>query len=208
MPFITEELWQALPSAVLSPALVAAPWPSTGGVRDSTSEELFESLQATVRAIRNARAEYGVEPGRRIPAKVCAASAETLEALKKEAKVVALLARLDVDALSFERLDGTSVEDGSNEKEGTVELVVAEGLEVQLPLASLFDAAKEIERLEKQASKLEKELGALRARLSNDSFVDKAPAKVVNEVRMQEEEMAEQAAAVQEKIAKFRALAG
>lgn len=203
LPFITEELWQAMPGAMHHPALINAPWPSTNLARDMVSEEYFELLQDTVRSIRNARAEYGVEPGRRIPARVCASSQKVLDALKQEADVLSLLAKLDADMLSFDNLCAS---DSGENKESTIELVVKEGLEAQLPLAGLFDAAKEIDRLEKQAAKLEKDLGALRGRLCNESFVSKAPAKVVEEVRMQEAEMSEQVAAVQEKIAKFKAL--
>jgi valyl-tRNA synthetase len=204
MPFITEELWQALPGVASEEALISAAWPGTGLPRDGEAEARFEALQAAVRAVRNARAEYGVEPGRRVPATVAAASRGVLEALRQESAVLALLARLDAEALRFEDLESTQQ---GGKLAGTVELVVGEGFEVLLPLAGLFDAAKEIERLEKQAGKLEKDLGALRARLGNASFVDKAPAKVVDEVRAQEAEAAEQLAAVLEKVDKFKALA-
>lgn len=68
-------------------------------------------------------------------------------------------------------------------------------------------AAKEIERLQKQQAKLEKELGALQGRLSNKKFVDKAPEKVVAEVKQQAAEMEEQLGMIREKIAKFGGLA-
>ena len=70
-----------------------------------------------------------------------------------------------------------------------IELVVKEGLEVILPLAGLFDSSKEIERLQKQAEKLSKELDGLEKRLSNKSFVDKAPEKVVAEVKASAKEL-------------------
>ncbi len=68
-------------------------------------------------------------------------------------------------------------------------------------------AAKEIERLQKQQAKLEKELAGLNGRLSNPKFVDKAPEKVVAEARQQAAEMGEQLAQIADKIAKFGSLA-
>ncbi|KAK1270740.1 Valine--tRNA ligase [Acorus gramineus] len=70
MPFVTEELWQALPHR--NEALIVSPWPTTSLPRDLKSTKNFENLQAVTRAIRNARAEYSVEPSKRISASVVA----------------------------------------------------------------------------------------------------------------------------------------
>ncbi len=77
---------------------------------------------------------------------------------------------------------------------------MAEGIEVLLPLAGLFDAAKELARLTKQEAKLVKELSQLEGRLSNKSFVDKAPEAVVAEVREQAAELRGKLEAVQAKM--------
>jgi hypothetical protein len=79
------------------PALIAAPWPAAVAATDHAAGSQFEALQAAVRAVRNARAEYGVEPGRKIAATFRVASAELLAALAAEAPVLALLARLEPD---------------------------------------------------------------------------------------------------------------
>lgn len=203
MPFITEELWQALPHQ--GPALITAAWPKPENIAlDQESIAQFEALQATVRAVRNARAEYGVEPGRKIAVTVVAVDDSLRTALAAEAPVLALLARLEPQELQFVSSSSSSAAASSGSQ---IELVVKEGLEVIVPLAGLFDAAKEIDRLQKQAAKLDKELGGLRSRLGNASFVDKAPEKVVNEVKAAAAEAAEQLAAIQEKIAKFQELA-
>ena len=76
-----------------------------------------------------------------------------------------------------------------------------------LPSAWRPAAAKEIERLQKQHGKLEKELAALQGRLGNRAFVDKAPEQVVAEVRAAAAEAAEQLAMIQDKVAKFKELA-
>eukprot|EP00887_Chlorella_sp_A99_P007370 scaffold2.g7370.t1 len=260
MPFITEELWQAVPHG--GPALIAAPWPgglapaAGGGAAaaqqqqrrpeqregqqqreqleeqrrhvDVQAVEQFEVLQAAVRAVRNARAEYGVEPGRRVAATLRVASPELRAALQGEAAALALLAKLDPETLQLLSPEEAAHLSGAK---GQIELVVCQGVEALLPLAGLFDAAKETERLAKQASaglqqrslgraratarslrhacraKVEKELAALDGRLGNASFVDRAPQKVVDEVRAQAEEMRQQLAMIDDKLAKFAALA-
>ncbi|KIY92089.1 valyl-tRNA synthetase [Monoraphidium neglectum] len=93
MPFITEELWQALPHQ--GDALIAAQWPAVGAAVDSQAVAQFEALKETVRLIRNARAEYGVEAARKIGAVAVAADPGLRDALQQEAAVLALLARLD-----------------------------------------------------------------------------------------------------------------
>lgn len=202
MPFITEEMWQATPHT--GAALIAAPWPSAEAAIHTAAAAQFEALQATVRAVRNARAEYGVDLGRKIAAIVRVDDPELRAALQAEAPVLALLAKLDAEQVSFVGAEEGAALAG---REGQIELVVGEGVQVLLPMAGLFDAAKEIERLQKQASKLEKELAGLEARLGNKKFVDKAPEKVVAEVQAEAAQAREQLALIQEKIQKFGQLA-
>lgn len=90
--------------------------------------------------------------------------------------------------------------------EGAVELVVQDGLQAVLPLKGLFDAEKEVARLEKQRGKLQKDLGGLEGRLGNAKFVDSAPEKVVAETRAQAAALGEQLAAIEEKVAQARAM--
>lgn len=70
--------------------------------------------------------------------------------------------------------------------------------------AGLFDAEKEIERLQKQRQKLESEVSSAEARLSNTNFTSKAPEKVVNEFRVQREQGQQKIAAIDEKIEQMR----
>ena len=101
-PFITEELWGYFPAAQRQPALITASWPRAAGNNDATSDAsadvaAFERLQAAVRLVRNCRAEYGVEPGRRVAATIKVADPQLRAALESEADVIALLAKLDAD---------------------------------------------------------------------------------------------------------------
>jgi valyl-tRNA synthetase len=204
MPFITEELWQAIPTSASEPALISARWPTENNFVDQEALEAFSSFQAAIRSIRNARAEYEVEPGKKIQATVVTSSPTLCEYFTQERQSLALLAKLDGDKLNIHQ--GT-VEKESQADSKQIELVVKEGLEVILPLAGLFDAAKEIERLQKQGEKISKELEGLEKRLSNKSFVDKAPENVVAEVQAAAKELRDQLAVINGKIAGFESSA-
>ncbi|CAJ1947812.1 unnamed protein product [Sphenostylis stenocarpa] len=180
MPFVTEELWQlrllritALPNR--KHALIVSPWPETQLPRNNNSIKKFENLQALVRAIRNARAEYSVEPAKRISASVVANN-EVIEYIAEEREVLALLSRLDIQNLQF-----TNSSPGNADQ--SVHLVAGEGLEAYLPLADMVDISAEIERLSKRLSKMQKEYDGLISKLSSPQFVKKAPEDVVRKVQ-------------------------
>ncbi|KAL2321221.1 hypothetical protein Fmac_030190 [Flemingia macrophylla] len=183
MPFVTEELWQALPNR--KHALIISPWPETQLPRSSSSIKKFENLQALVRAIRNARAEYSVEPAKRISASVVANN-EVIEYIAEEREVLALLSRLDLQNLHFS-------DSSPGNADQSVHLVAGEGLEAYLPLADMVDISAEVDRLSKRLSKMQKEYDGFIAKLNSPQFVEKAPEDVVRGVR-------EKAAEAEEKI--------
>ncbi|PON89046.1 Leucine-tRNA ligase, archaeal [Trema orientale] len=199
MPFVTEELWQNfLPSSVIDllmaafkalpnrkEALIVSPWPQTSLPRDSNSIKKFENLQALTRAIRNARAEYSVEPAKRISASIVA-NEEVIQYISQEKEVLSLLSRLDLQSMHF-----TNSPPGNADQ--SVHLVAGEGLEAYLPLADMVDITAEVDRLTKRLSKMQTEYEGFAARLSSPKFVEKAPEHVVHGVR-------EKAAEVEEKI--------
>jgi valyl-tRNA synthetase len=199
MPFITEELWQAVPNT--EQALIGASWPSTHGFIDEEAIESFSAFQSTIRSIRNARAEYEVEPGKKIEASVVTSSPQLCAYFAQERQSLALLAKLDGEKLTIK--EGL-VQKESHADSKQIELVVKEGLEVILPLAGLFDPAKEIDRLQKQGEKISKELEGLEKRLSNKSFVDKAPENVVADVKASAKELSDQLAVINAKIDNFK----
>ncbi|KAF7015864.1 hypothetical protein CFC21_029588 [Triticum aestivum] len=183
MPFVTEELWQALPYR--KDALIVAPWPSTDLPKNLLSIKRFQNLQSLIRGIRNVRAEYSVEPAKRISASVVA-TVDVLEYISKEKQVLALLSKLDAQNINLtESLPGDANQ--------CVHIVADEGLEAYLPLADMVDVSAEVERLSKRLSKLQTEYDTLLARLSSPSFVEKAPENIVRGVR-------EKASEAEEKI--------
>lgn len=173
MPFVTEELWQALPNR--KHALIVTPWPETKLPRCTSSVKKFENLQTLVRAIRNIRAEYSVEPAKRISASVVASN-EVIEYIAEEKEVLALLSRLDLQNLHF-------MNSSPGNADQSVHLVAGEGLEAYLPLADMVDISAEVQRLSKRLVKMQKEYDGMIAKLNSPKFVEKAPEEVVRAVQ-------------------------
>ena len=115
---------------------------------------------------------------------------------------MAMLAKLDVSSGA----EVVVAPRGGTPPDGAVQAVVMPGVEVRLPMAGLFDAEKEIARLNGQREKVAKEADGLRGRLSNKKFVDKAPANVVAEAQGQLAELDGKLAAIDEKIQSMKAL--
>lgn len=186
MPFITEEIWQALPHE--GESVMVAPWPEPDEkLINPEAEEKMGLLMEVTRAIRNIRAESRVEPGRKVEA-ILLAGPEEKEILEENRLYLEVLAGLGQLAI---------LPEGSAKPEQAVSAVVT-GVEVYLPLAGLVDLEKEKERLEKELAELEKEKERLEKKLANTQFLTKAPEAVVAKEK-------EKLAAVEEKYAKVSA---
>ncbi|OEL34407.1 Valine--tRNA ligase, chloroplastic/mitochondrial 2 [Dichanthelium oligosanthes] len=152
------------------------------------TEELWQ-----IRGVRNVRAEYSVEPAKRISASVVA-TADVLECVSKEKQVLALLAKLDVQNVHFTE----SIPGDANQ---SVHIVADEGLEAYLPLADMVDVSEEVKRLAKRLSKMQSEYDALVARLNSRSFVEKAPEEIVRGVREKASEAEEKISLTKNRLA-------
>ncbi len=194
IPFVTEELWQHLPHGEgEQPALIIAEWPQfRPEYTFSRQAETFEHLRELVRAIRNARSEYHVEPARKIAAIIDAPTYGDSLATMKE--VLALLARLNPDKITLGPIP---------EGEKGVSLVVADTTAF-LPLGDMVDIEAELARLHKQLAETEKRIAGAQARLNNPNFVQKAPAHVVEQARQTLAELRAQKARLEEQIQALR----
>jgi valyl-tRNA synthetase len=185
IPFVTEETWQQLKQAFeaadlgIAPeggwpeALIIADWPKADGITEeegAISAE-FDRLRDVIRAIRNARNESKVPPGRRIPALISAG--RKLPFLESWREQLVALARLDGDQLQMAE---TAVA-----PDQAVTLSLGD-YTVFLPLAGLVDVAKERERLEKESADLDRQIARLTGLLEGD-FARKAPAALVQKER-------------------------
>jgi valyl-tRNA synthetase len=186
MPFVTEQLWSAIPHRATDPALlIVARWPGTAE-RDLDAEGAVGALVDLVRAVRNARAEARLEPAAWLPLDVFVEPwlGDTLEALRPALERLAR-ARPVRRHLTREALSGIARDGGLAVVAGPAEAVVGRG--AGDPAAATADRA----RLEKELGDAERLLDAARARLANPDFVAKAPPAVVAGARASEAELAE-----------------
>ena len=176
MPFITETIWQNLKQAWGAPewgeALIIASWPEPGP-RDRSAEDEMGAIVEVVRGIRNARAEYDVEPGRRIQALIAAGA--LTPAFEAERDTLVSLARLDSERLT--------ITPSLAEKPTKALTLVTDGVEVYLPLAGMVDLEREQARLSKELAEVEADVARARALLANERFVSRAPREVVEKER-------------------------
>ncbi|HXG43114.1 MAG TPA: valine--tRNA ligase [Dehalococcoidia bacterium] len=171
MPFVTEALWQRLRPHLAwaeTEALIAAPWPrARRSWLDSEAERQMGLVMGVVRAMRNLRAEWRVEPGRWVEAFVAS----------PEAGVLAGLAPA-VEALARARPLHISPDPASLPAQGAATAVLP-GAQVALPLAGLVEVERERERLQRQLQEAEREVEGLARRLAQAEFRARAPAQVV-----------------------------
>lgn len=167
MPFITEEIWQALPTDTES--IMRSVWPAYDAELDFAEEEReFARIMEAIKAIRNTRTEMNVPPSRKAAVYV-ATEYETI---------------FTDCAPFFERLASASGVFVAKEQtiEGAVQ-VATQSARIFLPMDDLIDKDKERERLNREKAKCEKEIEIHTKKLANENFVSKAPEKVVNDIR-------------------------
>ena len=191
MPFVTETIWQNLPDlGGNNRALIAMSWPQGDEYADAQADDAFGRVQEIVRAIRNARAEYDVEPGRRIATQISAGDHAPM--LQANRALLVTLARLDSAALEIAH------EWPAPDK--AVTLAVG-GVTVYLPLAGLVDLAAERGRLQKEIEGVDGQLRKIEGLLNNPGFVNKAAANVVERERMRQRELQEKHGQLTQRLA-------
>jgi len=168
MPFITEELWNALGERPYPLILAQWPVPDARALDHEAGPEI-EWLIRLVGGIRAARAELNVPPGAKLALHVRDAAPATIERLERNASALRRLAR--IEAISAVEAAGAGAQ-----------IVVDEATYV-LPLEGVIDVAAERARLEKAAQAAEKERDSLAARLANASFVERAKPEAVEKAR-------------------------
>lgn len=166
MPFLTETLWQQVPHS--GESIMIAPWPEAGP-RDLEAEGAFGALMETVRSVRNVRSDAGVEPARWISADIYAG--ELTSAFESARREIAFLARIADDELRFH--------EGASPNDPDAMTAIAGDIVVSLPMAGMVDLEVERARLEKELEDVLAEKGRAEKQLANQSFISRAPEKVV-----------------------------
>ncbi|MGI5449743.1 valine--tRNA ligase [Streptomyces sp. CA-243310] len=160
VPFVTETLWTTLTGGE---SLVIADWPKDSGFRDEAAEREIENLQAVVTEVRRFRADQGLQPGQKVPARLDLAGTE----LAAHEGAIRQLLRLQPEGEDFN---------------ATATLPVA-GATVALDLSGTIDVAAERKRLSKDLTAAEKEKQQAEGKLGNEAFLAKAPDNVVDKIK-------------------------
>ena len=179
MPFITEEIWQAIPNDCES--VMISKWPEYKEELNFVQDEKeFEKIMNAIKGIRNARAEKNIPPSRKASLFIETSSKEIFEKCAPFFEKLASASEVKVS-------DKFDVENSMQ--------VVTDSARILIPLGDLIAKDKELERLNKEKEFFEKEIKIFTSKLSNENFVSRAPEKVVNAER-------EKLAKVQEKLEK------
>ena len=175
VPFITEELWQKLPGRKADELLVTASWPAPRTeLEDPRADQEFARVKTAIEQIRSIRAEYRVSPKTRLRATIVARGNDKAATFDGERDTIVRLAQLE--SLT---LDGVPHGVGAH-------AVLGDGSEVVVALEGAVDIRTECRRLSEEKDRLEKQLESLAARLTNESFVSRAPQDVVAKEREKE----------------------
>ena len=171
MPFLTEEIWQALPHE--GDFLMLQSWPVTSGEMDYPEDEkAMEVIMEAIGAIRTRRGEMNVPPSRKV--KLTIASADAQVFTDGAAFFGRLASASEVEVIPMAQAPASD----EAQKQGLVE-IITHAARIFMPLAELVDMEQERARLDKEIGKAQKELAGLKGKLSNENFVNKAPANVV-----------------------------
>jgi len=188
IPFVTEEIWQRLPTA--GETIVLAPYPKADAAKiDAAALSEMQRLMAIITGIRTIRATYSVEPKKRIDVTIVATGAQDRSFVEGHSESIVHLARLG-------RLE---VVGNAAATEGVIKQAV-DGVEIHVPAEGMLDVAAERKRLGRQLTKLEKELEGLSKRLANPQFIEKAKPELVQTSRNRQVELEEHRAKLGEAI--------
>lgn len=193
MPFLTEEIYLHLINEDKS--IMISKWPEyIEKYHFPEHEEKMSLIMEAIKNIRNIRAEMNVPPSKK-------ARLIFVVPGKKEASIIS------EGKSFFERLASASDVTVQQDKEGVPSDAVAAvipGAEVFIPLEELIDISKEIERLEKEKANLQKELDRVDGKLSNQGFVAKAPASVIEEEKAKQVKYREMFDKVSERLSSLK----
>ncbi len=175
MPFVTEEIWQKLGG--VEPSVMVAPYPIAEEVlEDEEAERMVHAVQAIITAVRNVRAERGFTPKERFRLFVRIEGEREATFFGRHAYLLIELARL------------TDVVVNGEAPAGAHHDVIA-GFHVAIEFPEKVITPEQIERTQRELEKSRKELEGIEARLSNEPFVQNAPAAVVDQARARQAEL-------------------
>ena len=194
MPFITEEIWLRLMQLEGGTAatIMTQDFPRASDYERSSSDETsFAWLQEFVLGVRRIRAEYDIEPAKRLPTYVKGGLANEREWFVEYQPIIAQLARADLSA-------------GEPEKLGNVATALAGEMTILIPFTDLIDRDAELARLQRELERLVAEIERANKKLSNEKFIERAPENIVEKERTRLQEASNDADKLRSQIAQLQ----
>lgn len=203
MPYITESIWQTIAPIIdkkATDSIMTAAFPTADDSLISLqTEHDMTWLQALIGAIRNIRGEMKLGNAVRLPVLLDNISDEETARLSRIENQFKSLAKVDT-------LTIVNAGDGSDKELPLSSSSMVGQLKVLVPMKGLIDPTAELNRLAKAQEKLTKQAESLRSKLSNESFVSKAPANVVESEKAKLAEMDTQLAEMNKQIEQLKAI--
>ncbi|MFI2858126.1 valine--tRNA ligase [Paenibacillus sp. JSM ZJ436] len=192
MPFISEEIWQHLPHD--GDTVMLAEWPTyDAALENPEAVAEMDMLMDVIRAVRNIRAEVNVPMSKKIELLLQASDAKGLSIVQRNEVYI----RRFCNTSQYEAGLSLSTPDKAM-------TAIVTGAELYLPLAGLIDIDQEIARLEKELQHLNSEVSRVDKKLSNEGFVAKAPAKVIEEEKAKQADYSDKRDKVIARITELR----
>ncbi|MGV6825384.1 MAG: valine--tRNA ligase [bacterium] len=198
MPFITEEIWQRVAplAGCEGDTVMLQPFPESDSTlidNDAVSE--MEWVMTFILGVRQIKGEMNIAPGKGVPVILANTDDKDQERLKRNRHYLNFLAKTEsVDILPA----------GNEAPESATALVGK--MEVLIPLSGLIDKGAEMDRLQKEIGKLDKEQSRLEGKLGNANFVDRAPADVVAKEREKLEKVVSSLEILRKQLEKIEAM--
>jgi valyl-tRNA synthetase len=193
-PFVTEEIWHALPGA--DGSIMKAAWPGdTIPGHDPSAEAEMATVTAIISGIRNVRGEMNISPSTALTVIIRPERIEAGAVISENRELIVSLARLNGMTIS-----------NDIERPHAAATVLTDDASVYVLLEGIVDFDQEQIRLEKEIGKLTKELTGLNKKLGNEDFLNKAPATVVDGVRQKHAAFLEKQQALEKTLERLRGL--
>ncbi|HQM46591.1 MAG TPA: valine--tRNA ligase [Smithellaceae bacterium] len=193
MPFVTEELWQALHGGDVQSIMVSK-FPVTDiACEDRAAEKEMEMIMQIITSIRNIRGEMRIPPSLKLKALVCAADEATRKIIENGVGYILNLSNLDDLTVDVNLLEPKGVATGVV---GTTKIFV--------PLVGIVDIAAEKKRLDKELAKIAKDLEQSSRKLANSDFREKAAPEVIEKEEGKRKSFQEKFAALESALKKLK----
>lgn len=198
MPFITEELWQKVaPLAGTSgPTIMLQPYPQPEAAKiDTQALPEIEWVKQFILGVRRIRAEMDIAPGKALPILLQNGNAEEQRKVNDYNSLLTRLARLE--QITWLNTNTTAPESA---------IALVGDLRILIPLAGLIDKTAELQRLQKEITKLHHELEKCQTRLNNPQFFTRAPPAIISKEQQRAAEINASLQQLNAQMVKIRAI--